>query len=325
MPAPRTHSEWQAAANACGRYDETRACVYLVLNELRTGHAAEARARLERACADGDALGCATLADALVEGLGGPVDSVRAVALADQACAQGIARACHSVGVAAYRGRGTRKDLVRSTQLYQQACDGGVMEACRDLANALDQGRAGPRDTARARDLWAMSCAETPVACNLLSWSYKREGRMPEAIEAAKRGCSLGFPEACAHAGELISDDATSLRYLRTGCAFGDESACVNVINVSSSPEELKVYSRELCARGNAEGCVAETTWNEADAGPTPAQLKHYDVACAEGVGRACARLCRLANRDPSHPDCVRACPHRSWACAADAGVDAGL
>jgi len=88
-----------------------------------------------RACRQGWAAGCGSLAAFYIDGRGPvPVDKPRAAALWEQACAGGHARSCSNIGFMFNVGDGVVKDSGKARVYLKRSCDLGFASACRWLA-----------------------------------------------------------------------------------------------------------------------------------------------------------------------------------------------
>ena len=90
---------------------------------------------LTRACRQGWAAGCGSLAAFYLQGGGPvPVDKSRAAVMWEQACADGHGRSCSNVGFMYNVGDGVPKDSTKALAYLKKSCDLGFASACRWLA-----------------------------------------------------------------------------------------------------------------------------------------------------------------------------------------------
>ena len=86
-----------------------------------------------RACNQGWAAGCGSLAVFYLQGDGVPADKPRAASMWEQACGSGHARSCSNLGFMYKVGDGVTKDEPRAHAFLKKACDLGMADACRWL------------------------------------------------------------------------------------------------------------------------------------------------------------------------------------------------
>jgi TPR repeat protein len=117
---------------ACVSEQRAPACVALA-DELERSdrNLVAARQVREAACRLGSADGCDRLADMLENGIGGPAQLERAVALREQECDAGRLPACEQLGNSL--SIGGLKDPQRARAALKRACDGGRVLACARL------------------------------------------------------------------------------------------------------------------------------------------------------------------------------------------------
>jgi TPR repeat protein len=219
--------------------------------------------RLEQACDQGDARGCAILGFILGEELQ-KKDPARARNLLKLACA----RARLSCGELAEKAA----DPAEGRRLTVEDCESGHPIGCTLLGVLLRDGVGGARDLPAARARLEQSCAlGEPFACVGAGRMARDAVGGPADLEQARRrlvrGCRGGASVGCRDAATLqwdageheAADDALDL-----GCWGGDASACA---------------LQAQCIAGG--GC----------AGGRSKQLARLVKACDEGHAQACHRL----------------------------------
>jgi hypothetical protein len=92
--------------------------------------AADARSRLEGACAGGDGTACAQLGSVYLSGENVAVDFAKAAAALRKGCDAGAGVACANLGLMHRRGAGMPVDEAAARALLGKACSLGVTQAC---------------------------------------------------------------------------------------------------------------------------------------------------------------------------------------------------
>lgn len=165
------------------------------------------RQRLQRYYADcvaGEARGCAALGQVHLDGAWVARDLERARTMYDMACALGSR--CSALGVLLYQGVGGPTDEARALALWQQDCEAGVAEGCAQEGVAHQRGIGTPVDLGLARTRFGTACAADHAAgCTNLG--YMRQGGeggprdMQGARTAYDKGCRLGDDAGCNNLG----------------------------------------------------------------------------------------------------------------------------
>jgi hypothetical protein len=110
------------------------------------------------------------------------------------ACQSGDARSCYEASVKlAWSG-----DMAAAVPGFETACTAGEQSACADLGVALSRGEGVTKDQPRAERLMRAACdAQHAKGCNVLGLMLAESGRINEAIQPLRSGCSLGHKQAC--------------------------------------------------------------------------------------------------------------------------------
>lgn len=233
------------------------------------GEVDRAAAHWGRACALGDARGCAALAAMTTTS-----DPRAAVGLRKQACTLGDARSCAISGLALLR-----EDPEAASALLRSGCAGGDPDAClatgsqlaavitSDLEQACAGGgarhcaaaaaAAAASDPTSAARWWRAACdGGDPTSCVAASKALLTSDPHA-AFEAAQRVCDALAPtDACAakqRAAAALGDRAAA-EWLTTTCREGVLEACLGVLGALPGDERDEL-SRALCARGYAPAC----------------------------------------------------------------------
>ena len=77
----------------------------------------------QKACDEGNALGCGGLGFLYANGQGVKQDYQKAAKFYQMACDDGELSSCHSLGLLYTNGQGVKQDYQKAIQLYQKACD----------------------------------------------------------------------------------------------------------------------------------------------------------------------------------------------------------
>jgi tetratricopeptide (TPR) repeat protein len=152
---------------------------------------ATGRKLLEDACTAGDALGCATRADAHADRDPSNADADRAIAhkFRERACDLGHHASCIDVAKQLWFGHGGDDDKARAAELLDRVCalpasdDGG--EACGLLARLLDTAK---NTTVRVEQLYGRACDKGYFdGCLWVIGTMFHDQRYPAAIELSSK------------------------------------------------------------------------------------------------------------------------------------------
>ena len=86
--------------------------------------------KLQKACNEGNALGCANLGAMYVTGEGIKQDYFKAVKLFQKACNGGNALGCFGLGNMYEFGLGVKQDYTKAKLFYGKGCDMGFQDGC---------------------------------------------------------------------------------------------------------------------------------------------------------------------------------------------------
>jgi TPR repeat protein len=303
--------------------------------------ARRSEAASKKACAGGDGLLCALLADLSDAGLvaGGPA-AVRAFReearhLLEPRCERDDAIACLWLGGTEPPGS------TRSTAALRRSCELGVARACSAVGWALFSGHGVAQDGAQAMAHWKTGCeASDPRACDVLC-SRLTYGDGVEKDEAAarpyceraipelRRGCDLGSGVECAvlarhyQKGLAVRADldratalfTASVDPLRSACEGHDALACSYLAYLYDKglgvPKDLAArlqIERNQCDSGDGASCFAyaERLRSGDQVERSRERAKFYDnQACAFGHRPGCAAAAAsqtIAQKTPSPP-----------------------
>lgn len=134
------------------------ACLNLSIRLYQSNPGESARLG-ERACADGQALGCEIAGEHHHFGRGVPVDTKKALRFYKAACDGGDQSGCTNTGLL-YAGAAADipKNEALGIQYTARACDGGVSTACGNLGLKYEFGVVVAKDPKKAVDLFARAC-----------------------------------------------------------------------------------------------------------------------------------------------------------------------
>jgi TPR repeat protein len=122
---------------------------------------ANAAARHQEACEEGDAPSCHTLGLMHFYGVGVRRSDARAANLFRRACHLRLPSGCFSlvdVGTAYAEGIGVPRDEAWAVELFSDACEGDTAGGCARLGVMYYEGRGVERDHARAAELFRQAC-----------------------------------------------------------------------------------------------------------------------------------------------------------------------
>lgn len=87
----------------------------------------------QKACDEGNALGCGGLGILYKNGIGVKQDYQKAAHFYQKACNGGEALGCGVLGTLYKNGQGVEQDYQKAAQLYKKACDMGKANGCNNL------------------------------------------------------------------------------------------------------------------------------------------------------------------------------------------------
>ncbi len=170
-----------------------------------------ARALLEQACSQGDALSCV---DASELTLAVSSDTIQAADLLVQACNRGAGSACLRVLRAEQTAASVASE--RERRLLEQACTGGDAEGCSLLGDAFLDGLIAPQSSTRAATHYGEACeAGLSYGClRLAVLTEQGDGVMRDAGAAVAlyaRACDAGLQPACARYTSITREQQATL------------------------------------------------------------------------------------------------------------------
>lgn len=123
--APAALAQGSAANSAAEQVNDA------ALAAWRAGRREEARRGFERACNLGSTEGCASVANMMHRGHGGPVDLPGARTRHAKACDGDHAESCFTLGIWLKNGDGGPADTVQAKVTFEKACKLGQQLACK--------------------------------------------------------------------------------------------------------------------------------------------------------------------------------------------------
>lgn len=94
----------------------------------------------EKACDDGNALGCSSLGFMYSYGQGVNQDYFKAAELYKKGCDGGDAMGCFSLGGMYANGKGVKQNIKIAKELFGKACDGQISDGCKNYKILNEQG-----------------------------------------------------------------------------------------------------------------------------------------------------------------------------------------
>jgi TPR repeat protein len=205
-------------------------------------------AQYERACSNGEPLGCNNLGSLYESGDGVDKDEARAAGLYEKACAAGEVLGCYNLGSLYQEGRGVRKDERHAADLYEKACDAGNPAACYKLGTLYREGVGVGLDESHAATLYEKACAGgEPKGCIGLGLLYEdglgveQDGSRAAALY--EKACEGGAAMGCANLGVLYQlglgvgrNEGRAIALFKRACASGVASACASLAKLAPEP-----------------------------------------------------------------------------------------
>lgn len=283
---------------------------------LRRNWLIEGRANLqaagkvvEKACENGDPLGCLVYAWALDEAAATSDSPERtwrnAARILKHHCDGGYQPACHEYAFYLFESRGFTADPRTSVPRWKPACDSGFLPSCTQLALLELEGAAGiARNERRALSQLESLCEQGHTrACHEWGSRVSSSWDADRADSFFRDLCMDGHMDSCwtlasRHLGD--EDDREGLAELLTqGCELGHPNACYESARrqTAGSKPDWEAAAHQFaraCELGDSDGCK-EFVDLQVD-GHIPAGLRGqerlYDRACTEEHHtRACTIL----------------------------------
>jgi TPR repeat protein len=296
----------------------------------------------EKACALGDANGCAQLGIAYETGSGLPADTRRAAALYEQACNGKDPLGCARLARMYAHGSGIPKDAARAAALYKQACGGASASSCWQLGYRYEYGKDRPVDAAFAAALFEAACAAGEASgCGSLAFMLADgSGVTLDLARAAalyKQACDHDAVHYCANLGDLyehgkgVAQDAVQAAALyQKACTAKDRLGCSGLASlyrtgtgVRKDPARAAELYRHECDAGSPYDCANLAELYFEGSGVTKDLSRAaalYKQACDGRDSYACVDLARMLEHGSGVPqDERRAAVLRRKAC--DDGV----
>jgi TPR repeat protein len=224
-------------------------------------NAGEARAWRERAAAQGYPEGLRQYGHMLLHGIGGPVDTERAIPLLRQAAALDDARAMVILGQAYEYGIGLAQDLVQARAWYRRAAEAGDERGHYNFGDVLQRGVGGKSDLDAALRQYRLGAgkgdADSAYAlASLYSGDSAAYTDLDEMRRWLARGVQLNDPRAMVWQGNILLS---------------------GTLEPSNQAEAVKLYAR-AADMGNVSGIYYLATCLEDGSGvpqdlPRAAQL----------------------------------------------------
>ncbi|MBK9033346.1 MAG: sel1 repeat family protein [Myxococcales bacterium] len=240
-----------------------------------------------------------------------PADAAR---LFERACTDGLAAACTSLAFAHYAARGAPWDPGRARALYQRGCDLGDPWGCANLGELIELGVGSPPDPAAARARYQASCGDdVSPGCGRLAAAIERDDHDVAAARALYlRGCDDGDPAACAGAARTSDGDAPTRARLAQraydlALAQADDNPYAALllgrfhaqgVGTARDRVEAERWYERACDGRDPDGCLAAGDAHVGH-GRGDQAVAAYDRACAAGVERACGLAATVRRRLP--------------------------
>ena len=299
----------------------THACHLLASRrcEERTSACSEARAVLERGCAEGSGGACFWLSTIVTRQASGPADRTRADELARRACRLGVLLACEAVASGDLETARTEDERAAAVSVLARLCAvgrPGRTRACGDLGARYAEGRGVALDLGRAAGLWTRGCQLLDgYSCARLAVSFVEGGHTrsdpTRGAQIADRACdesTLDRPVVCRMAGAYATaghagrvDMGRAVACFTLACDGGDAVGCQNLAEhilagEGTAPDGARALTamRRACELGPAKACVLADVAHATQVslvGPRATVAADSERGCAAGDGAACVRL----------------------------------
>jgi TPR repeat protein len=158
----------------------SQSCTWLGIELGNEGKFADAFALYERACQEGDAIGCNQMGFSHYTSKGASWDVVKANKAYERCCELGNATGCANVAEMHEYGIGRERDLTKARELYERGCTPTDHAACGRVGKFYEKGLGGATvDKARAEEAYKRACdpePPMPEACHDLARFYESTG-----------------------------------------------------------------------------------------------------------------------------------------------------
>jgi len=154
--------------------------------------------------------------------------------LLEKGCEAELPVACATLASMYVTGRRVDVDLRRAERLYRQACSQHGAFGCMGLGRMYETGASVTRSAKQSGALYERACRlGEPEACHRL-WEWRRRfDSALGALEAAARGCAVGYRQSCDalenHHQVPVAEErgrAVLVQRLDKACQSGRVSAC---------------------------------------------------------------------------------------------------
>lgn len=276
---------------ACGE-GHAPACSYLGRWDVRE-RSRDANSNLEKGCLQGDAAGCATLAERLASSGKEPE---RAEAFAKRACDGGVANGCETLAILATAGHTRQVSASEGNGLLQKACDGRDLSSCAKLGSRVLASEPG-----RAAGLFERAC--------------DTKGYSPEKLDEAlashaknRTTAATAEPAGIRHQQIGLRSGLGGLGAAGGGTGSGSSAGGGRVLVDAFTPKRLlEAREHDLEDAGALPderhlGCAALGEMHETGNGfakNVENAQRFYGVACTYDDGRGCAKLASLESKQP--------------------------
>lgn len=292
---------------ACGRVGVACGLLASRLLDSPTSDRSRVAGLLDRACRQGDDIGCVMLADLQLDNPSLGVPAKDALERLVAKCDAGVGMACSSAGRRLHTGDGVPIDKARAVDLVARACEAGEgAGACNAAGTLLSE---GDRDLSRAAVCFERACSEAYApSCGMLALAY-RDGRgvardVDRAAQLFGKACDLGLEAACVQGGAQPSKATPpplSNETLDEDCRKGGGNAC-NLLGsrlmsgrgATRDPKGAADLFERACSLGVLDGCVQLGECLELGLGRTkdePSAVALYRRSCDEGDMGGCGNL----------------------------------
>ena len=214
-----------------------------MLSERVPGQRAIALPLVEKACDEGKAFACVTMAEFLMAGLSIERDEARAKKLRESACNDNKRGACYSLGLMYKSGALVPQDASETLRLFQIACSAGEREACKKAKDFLKVA-GDPEEKERRAKLEEACKAQGGPACHKLGQDLlPGGGRTPDqrrAFQLFQKTCDSGYVPSCEQLAEMyelgvgvLRDFPSALETYRSACKRGSGEACLMLSRIN--------------------------------------------------------------------------------------------
>jgi len=230
----------------------------------------EARRLLTQECSEDHPLSCQALGRLLRDGMGGPVDSIRAAQAFEKACNVGASGGCWDLGSLVLA---RDKNAEAALGWYRRGCALGDDSSCDDVARDHFQSGRGAEAAAMFNRLcdrgFAMACYDLGH-CLAIKQCPQDANDPAQRVRLFEKACDGKIAEGCTDLGTALwrgvlvpVDQKRAVASWRTACDLGDSMGCGNLAGFycrQPDSKECREASAEACRRGVRNRCPNATT-----------------------------------------------------------------